>query len=66
MAIYVARQPIFDRKLDVVAYELLYRSDEVNQANVINDEVATARVINNSLLSFGFEQLSSQKKLFIN
>lgn len=66
MAIYVARQPIFDRKLEVVAYELLYRSNEVNQANVINDEVATARVINNSLLSFGFEQLSSQKKLFIN
>jgi len=66
MSIYVARQPIFNKKLEVIAYELLYRSGDSNYANVVDDEVATSRVINNSLLNFGFDNVSSNKKLFIN
>ena len=30
--VFVGRQPIYDRQLDVVAYELLFRSSEENQA----------------------------------
>lgn len=32
MEVFVARQPIFDRKRAVVAYELLFRSDEIAAA----------------------------------
>jgi len=66
MAIFVARQPIFDKNLNVFAYELLYRSDEQNKAVFVNDEVATSRVINNSLLSMGIDKVTASKKMFIN
>ncbi len=36
MDIFVARQPIFDVKKHVYAYELLYRAGEQNQSNVID------------------------------
>ncbi len=30
--VFVARQPIFDRKLEVVGYELLFRSGRTTEA----------------------------------
>ncbi len=38
MDIFVARQPIFDAKKRVFAYELLYRTGEQNQSNVIDGD----------------------------
>ena len=61
---FIARQPIFDRREQVYAYELLYRSDEVNRANVINDEYATLKVIANGLL-IGLQRLTTGKRAFI-
>ena len=43
--IFVARQPIYDRQLRVYAYELLFRRDASNQANVIDGDQATSEVI---------------------
>jgi len=47
--VLMARQPIFDRHLRVVAYELLYRSDDEPQlAHVLNGQHATCNVLLNA------------------
>lgn len=61
---FIARQPIFDRKKQVYAYELLYRSDAVNRAHVFDDEYATLKVIANGLL-IGLQRLTTGKRAFI-
>lgn len=63
--IFIARQPIFDRQTKVFAYELLYRSDLHNRANISSDEYATMKVIANSLL-IGLQKLTGDRRAFIN
>lgn len=64
---FVARQAILDRNERVFAYELLYRNSNDNffPANV-SDDSATARLFLDSLLFYGIDNLSANKKLFIN
>ena len=65
--IYIGRQPIFNRKLDLVAYELLYRANGVqNAAGLIDHDHATTQVVINAFLEFGLEQLVGKKLAFIN
>jgi len=64
--IFVGRQPIFDTKLDVFAYELLFRSGDANAANVTDGDTATSDVILNALTEIGMETLVGQHKAFIN
>lgn len=64
--VFVGRQPIFDRQLNVIAYELLYRSSEVNQAGAIEPYQATARVILNTVVEIGLDTLVGSKRAFIN
>jgi EAL and modified HD-GYP domain-containing signal transduction protein len=64
---FVARQPIFDINEDVVAYELLFRNNnEHNKFNNIDGDVATSKVIINSFLLIGINNLTNGKKAFIN
>jgi len=66
-AVYIGRQPIYDRDLNVVAYELLYRSSqELNRADVTDGEHATTHVLNNAFLEIGFDDLVGDSKAFIN
>lgn len=64
--IYVGRQPIFDRKMDVFGYELLYRNSMNNFYEGSDDNKSTAELINNSFLSMHFYELTSGTKAFIN
>ena len=41
--VFVGRQPIYTQQLDVFAYELLFRSGEMQHANVTDGNQATAR-----------------------
>ncbi|WP_064091288.1 EAL and HDOD domain-containing protein [Rossellomorea aquimaris] len=66
MEVFVARQPIFDRNEETVAYELLYRNNELNLFPNIDGDQATADVIINSFLNIGIDSLSSGKPCFIN
>lgn len=66
MDIFLARQPIFDWKQDVFAYELLYRSSTENVYTGVNGDQASSEVISNSFLLFGLENLTGGKKAFIN
>ena len=66
-AIYIGRQPIYDRDLNVVAYELLYRkSEQDNWADVTDGEHATTHVLNNAFMEIGFDALVGEYKAFIN
>jgi len=60
--IMLARQPIFDTHQKTYAYELLYRGESVD----IDDDAMTATVLSNTLNSFGIEQMTQGKSLFIN
>lgn len=64
--IYIGRQPIYDAKLNVVAYELLFRSGKMNEANVIDGDNATTNVIINAITEIGMDQLVGPHKAFIN
>lgn len=66
MNIYVARQPIFDRRQKVVAYELLYRTSEANYNIEKDGNLATSEVITSSFLNIGLDKLTRRKKAFIN
>jgi len=64
---FVARQPIFDINENVVAYELLFRTNnEDNKFNNIDGDIATSKVIINSFLLIGIKNLTDGKKAFIN
>jgi len=63
---FIARQPIFDRKQNVVAYELLFRSSLENYFDATDGDQATSKVIANSFLLFGIEKITGGKKAFIN
>ena len=63
---FIARQPIFDRDMNIFGYELLFRSGFENCFTCLDGDRATAQVIADSALSFGFENLLGGGKGFIN
>ncbi|MEL7647269.1 MAG: HDOD domain-containing protein [Sedimentibacter sp.] len=66
MDVYVARQPIFDRNMNVFGYELLYRRSMNNFYEGTDDNKATAELISNAFLSMDIHQLTDDTKAFIN
>ncbi|MDR3543465.1 MAG: HDOD domain-containing protein [Desulfosporosinus sp.] len=66
METFVARQPIFDRREKIFAYELLFRQDKQNSYNSVNGDRATEDVILNCFLSIGMNMLTGGKRGFIN
>ena len=66
MDVFVARQPIFDRRQNVFAYELLYRDGFQNYYNSGNGDHATSSVLTISFLSIGIGELTHGKTAFVN
>ncbi|OBA01780.1 hypothetical protein A9D36_16715 [Bacillus subtilis] len=66
MRVFVARQPIFNRKEQVVAYELLYRESEENVYSAKDGDQATTDLVINSFLNIGIEKLTEGKRCFVN
>lgn len=65
--IFIGKQPIFDQKNQVVAYELLFRGGvKNNSASFECEDQATETVIHNALLGFGLDELVGSNKAFIN
>ncbi|MCC5796714.1 MAG: HDOD domain-containing protein [Methylophaga sp.] len=67
--VIIGRQAIFDRDMNVFAYELLFRSD--SSANVANftaeqADMATSRVINHAFMEIGIERVLGEHIGFIN
>lgn len=63
---YLARQPIFNRSTRVYAYELLFRSGLENFFHQTDGDLASSRVIADSFLLFGIENVTGGKPAFIN
>ncbi len=65
--IFVARQPIFDRRLQVAGYELLFRGGPASDhARFTSPERATATVVLNSLTEIGLERIVGAHTAWIN
>ena len=64
--VFVARQPIFNRTLQVAGYELLFREGAANHAIVADPEGATASVVLNSFTEIGLERLVGPKPAWVN
>ena len=65
MDVYVARQPIFDRNMNVFGYELLYRGI-MNFDEGTDDNKATAELVSNAFLTMHIHELTDETKAFIN
>ncbi|MEJ5349363.1 MAG: HDOD domain-containing protein [Desulfosoma sp.] len=67
MESFIARQPIFDRRLHVYGYELLYRAASQDQQAVFRDgDQASVSVIQNLFFTMGTEIFVGGRKAFIN
>lgn len=64
---FVGRQPLFDRRLDVVGYEILFRGGPVPNRAIISDEnQATSNVILNTFTDIDLEEILGGKRALIN
>lgn len=64
--IFIARQPIFDAELNVQAYELLFRDEDVSVANISDGNMASSQVMINAFLEIGIDSISDNRISFIN
>lgn len=67
MKVFVARQPIFDKKQTLFGYELLYRDSSKNSFNgEVDGSYATRAVISDTITTFGLNNITNNKFAFIN
>jgi len=62
----MGRQPILDHNEHLYGYELLFRSSDINAADIQDSTQASAKVIIDTLTSFGIRELLGGHKGFIN
>ncbi|WP_144681829.1 EAL and HDOD domain-containing protein [Desulfobotulus alkaliphilus] len=66
METFVARQPIFNTKKQIVAFELLFRNGMNNAMPEMDGDLASYQLIANSFMDIGMQTLTEGKKAFIN
>lgn len=64
--IYIARQPVYDRDLKIIGYELLYRDSEINSAVFDDSNRASSDTIVNSFIHIGIDNLVGTSLAFVN
>jgi len=64
--VFVGRQPIYGRRLELYAYELLYRGGDVDFADFSEGDRATSRVLMNTFTEFGLERVVGEHLAFVN
>ncbi len=64
--VFVGRQPLLDRELRLVGYELLFRDGAADAAVVVDNESATATVLLNSITEIGFDRVVGGRPAWIN
>lgn len=62
----LARQPIFNRDMQVVAYELLYRAGKGNKATIADGDTASTQVLLNTFAELSVKNVVGNHKAFIN
>ncbi len=66
MDVCIARQPIFNINMEVYGYEILYREGNENLFPSINGENASSSVLTSCFIDFGINDVTNNKKAFIN
>ncbi len=64
--LFLGRQPILDRNENLAAFELLFRSGHFNGAQIEDDEIASATVINHAFSELGVEAVLGKHIGYIN
>jgi len=64
--LFIARQPIYNRTQAVMGYELLYRNDHINRANITDADQASCETILNSFMHIGIDNIVGSTLAFIN
>ncbi|MFO8155958.1 MAG: EAL and HDOD domain-containing protein [Pseudomonadota bacterium] len=64
--VMVGRQPIYDHRMNVRAYELLFREAGASQANVVDGNHATSQVLYNTFIEIGLDSIVGRHKAFVN
>jgi EAL and modified HD-GYP domain-containing signal transduction protein len=64
--VFIARQPIFDLRLEVVGYELLFRGPNQNTAIVSDNDEATSTVVINGFTEMGLDTVVGDRRAWIN
>lgn len=65
--VFIARQPIYNRQIQLYGYELLYRSGDLTTvADHVDGEQATSQVFLASVLQIGLSKLVGGRTCFIN
>ena len=64
--VMVGRQAIFGSRMELFAYELLYRNSLENEASFVNGNAVTARVLLNTFLEIGLDQVVGSHSAFLN
>ncbi len=64
--LFIARQPIYNRTMGVMGYELLYRDSDINQANIVDGASASCETILNSFMHIGIDNIVGSALAFVN
>jgi hypothetical protein len=64
--IFVGRQTIYDRELNVLGYELLFRDANRNEAVFDSGVQATSQVLLHALLDIGLDRIAGTAPIFVN
>ncbi|MDX1347961.1 MAG: EAL domain-containing protein [Thiomicrorhabdus chilensis] len=65
--VFVGRQPIFDKEMQLFAYELLFRGNQQdNHAVILGGDSASAQVMLNAFGDIGLQDVVGEHKAFIN
>jgi len=64
--VFVGRQPIYGRRLELHAYELLYRGADIDYADFTEGDRATSQVLLNTFTEFGLERVVGGHLAFVN
>jgi len=63
---FMARQPVFDRRMEIVGYELLHRSGPANVFVPCDGDQASTRVISDACFLHDLDIYAGSAKLFVN
>ncbi len=64
--VLMARQPIYDRQIKVVAYELLFRQYSSEKAGVIDGDAATSELLVDAFTQWDIREIVGDTKAFVN
>ena len=64
--LFIARQPIYNREKGVMGYELLYRNNSRNYADISDGDIASCETILNTFMHIGIDNIAGSALAFIN